>query len=363
MHVANERELIARIRKLVRRSTPPPFIKVGIGDDCAVLAVKQGHQLLVTTDLSIEGVHFRRDWHPPEVVGYRCLLRGLSDIAAMGGEPGAGFLSLALPRNFDQNWVDEFFSGLLSLARKYRVVLAGGDVSQSPGGVLADIAVVGQVPKSTALMRSGARAGDGVYVTGTLGGGAKLVSQLRHLNSPTGRKAATAFVAKIASQHRMTVRDIGSVQGHPASVKMEQEGVQAFWPEPRIAVGQALRGMASACIDLSDGLSTDLSHVCEESGVGAIVQAEAVPVAHGASLQMALHGGEDYELLFTSSKAVPAKIAGVKVTLIGEIVRGKDMQLVYAGGNKRTLVAGGWEHFREPRQRGAKRGGRAHDDH
>ena len=284
---------------------PHPVI-AGIGDDCAVLGLKPGCEVLVTTDFSLEGVHFRRDWAPPAVIGHRCLARGLSDIAAMGGEPLAVFLSLALPKSVEQGWVDKFFKGLLKLANRYKVALAGGDVAQSQQGILADIIVVGQAPRGRALMRSGARAGDGVYVTGELGAAAAEMQRLR------GR-------------------------GRPRPEVMA---------EPRLLVGQAIRGTASACIDVSDGLSTDLSHICQESGVGAVIEAEAVPAAKGATLEMALHGGEDYELLFTSARPVPESIAGVRVTLIGEIVRGRKMELVDASGKRRELPVRGWEHLR-----------------
>ncbi|HEY6939123.1 MAG TPA: thiamine-phosphate kinase, partial [Terriglobales bacterium] len=143
-----------------------------------MLQVPHSHQLLVTTDFSLEGVHFRRKWHPPESVGHRCLARGLSDIAAMGGEPLAAFLSLALPANLPQRWVDGFLRGFLALAEKCRVPLAGGDTTESPAGVLADIVVVGSAPKGTAVLRTGARPEDSLYVTGELGGSALVLERL-----------------------------------------------------------------------------------------------------------------------------------------------------------------------------------------
>ncbi len=311
-----ERELIRRIRKRAGHpGAPKPGapgwrgVVEGIGDDCAILRVKPGYELLVTTDFSLEGVHFRRSWYPAGLIGQRCLVRGLSDIAAMGGEPVAAFLSLAVPAKVGQRWVKDFFKGLLDLANAYGVALAGGDVAESRKGVLADIVAVGQAPKGRALRRCGATVGDGIYVTGRLGAAAAQVRRFTAGGAPTGLPARAPTL-------------------------------------PRIEVGQALRGIGSACIDVSDGLSTDLSHICEESGVGAVIEAEAVPVAKGATLELALHGGEDYELLFTSSKPVPDKIAGVKVTLIGEIVRGKKMELVDAAGKKKPLEVKGWEHFR-----------------
>src|SRR5580704_9901695 len=161
-----EKRLIDRIRQASSRAR---FRGTGIGDDCAALALPGGHEALVTTDFSLEGVHFRREWHPPDSVGHRCLARGLSDIAAMGGNPRAAFLSLALPPELPQIWVDRFIAGLLKLAGQFSVSLAGGDTAESPAGVLADIMVLGSVPTGEAILRSGARPGDFIYVTGTLG--------------------------------------------------------------------------------------------------------------------------------------------------------------------------------------------------
>ncbi len=292
-----------------------PHVLLGIGDDCAVLRVPPGHEVLVTTDFSLEGVHYRRDWHPPDSAGHRCLARGLSDVAAMGGQPLAAFLSLALPDNLPQRWADGFFRGLLKLASAFKVSLAGGDIAQSPAGVLADIVVVGSVRQGRALRRSGARVGDAIYVTGALGGSAAVVRELR------------AGMDLRPTEHR----------GH-------------FFPEPRLRVGTILRErkLASSAIDLSDGLSTDLSHICEESRVGAVVYAESMPVANRATLELAQHGGEDYELLFTASPRarVPDTIAGVQVTRIGEVIRGDRVFVADRQGRRKRLPPRGWEHFR-----------------
>ena len=293
-----------------------PLIQ-GIGDDCAILRVTPGHEMIVTTDLCVEGVHFRPQWHPPQSVGHRCLARGLSDIAAMGGEPLACFLSLGLPPRLSQRWVDAFFQGLEHLARRSTVQLAGGDISSAPR-ITADIVVAGQVPSGKAILRSGARSGNRIYVTGELGGSAAVLKRLR---------AGERVRPTDSSRH--------------------------FYPAPRIEVGRWLRQrrLATAMIDVSDGLSIDLQHICQESQVAATIDSAAIPVFKGADLRLALHGGEDYELLFTApAKAkVPAKIAGVKVTEIGSIRRRKDyrpaIEILGENGRARILKARGWQHF------------------
>jgi thiamine-monophosphate kinase len=318
-----EKALIAGIRRMAsggRQSNPA--VLAGIGDDCAVLRLPPGHQALVTTDFTLEGIHFRREWHSPEIAGHRCLARGLSDIAAMGGSPVAAFLSLALPQKLPQSWVRRFTNGLLRLAKRNGVTLAGGDTAESPDGILADIIVVGSVPKGKALLRSRARPGDRIFVTGALGGSAAAVRKL--MKNPNGK---------------LNPRD------YP----------RHFSPEPRIALGKILRekGLATAMIDTSDGLSTDLAHICDASRVGARLAAQDIPLEsvgkpnRPVDLQLALHGGEDYELLFTSppNRRVPSNIAGVPVTLIGHVIRGSKILLVDREGMEHVLKPQGWEHF------------------
>jgi thiamine-monophosphate kinase len=328
-----EKALIAQIRRMARPDTrrqadkrvrsPRGAIFTGIGDDCAVLRLLPGHESLVTTDFTLEGIHFRRDWHPPESVGHRCLARGLSDIAAMGGEPVAAFLSIALPRDLPQAWVGRFARSLISLAEKFGVSLAGGDTAESPNGILADIIVVGTAPKGKSVLRSGARPGDRVFVSGELGGSAAAVLRLR---------------AK--PKKKLNARD------YP----------RHFYPEPRIELGRILRekGLATAMIDTSDGLSTDLAHLCEESGVGAELDAGLIPrarvgkPAREVDLDLALHGGEDYELLFTAppGKRVPSQSGGVALTDIGLITRAKKIFLRTRHNLAYELHPQGWEHFR-----------------
>ena len=308
----------------IRRTFPitGKNIELGIGDDCAILRPPAGSEVLVTTDLTLEGRHFRRDLHPPESVGHRCLARGLSDLAAMGATPLAAFLSLALPAPMvataeGRGWIESFLAGLQGLAEMHRVPLAGGDTSESPGGkngsILADIVLVGAAPKGQALRRSGAAAGDALYVTGQLGGAAaELTTMLKR---------------------RRRILTVATMEGHPH-----------LFPEPRLDAGEALlrRRLATACIDLSDGLSTDLTHLCRASGLSAEID------------QAALHGGEDYELLFAAPASIlmPTSLAGVPVTRIGSLKKrrsGHPMVTVLApDGSHAELKAAGWEHFSRP---------------
>jgi thiamine-monophosphate kinase len=316
---------------------------LGIGDDCAILRPPRGHEVLVTTDFTLEGRHFRREWHPPESVGHRALARGLSDLAAMGASPLAAFLSLARPGEMlstrtGRLWMERFFAGLRGLARQHKVPLAGGDTSESPCGlVLADIVLVGSAPAGRALRRSGGRAGDSLYVTGALGGAAAELAGMEQ-RERKGKREPTL-------SHKAGKDGPPSFATHPQ-----------MHPQPRIDVGMALlrRHLATAAIDLSDGLSTDLGHLCHESGLGAEVSEDALPIhplaaKFGADrgLEFALNGGEDYELLFTApaSVRVPRSVAGVRVTRIGRLVRGSVVTLVDSAGRGRKLEPGGWEHF------------------
>jgi thiamine-monophosphate kinase len=313
-------------------------VALGIGDDCAILRPPRNSEVLVTTDFTLEGRHFRRDLHPPESVGHRCLARGLSDLAAMGGTPLAAFLSIALPAHMlaesaGRAWITRFFDGFHALGEMHGVPLAGGDTSESPDGkaglILADIVLIGSAPRGKALRRSGGFAGDSIYVTGQLGGAASELSAMR---------------LRPRRVVRVTITD-----GHPH-----------LFPEPRLDVGDALqrRSLATACLDMSDGLSTDLAHLCRASGVDADVEQASLPIhplarkrGADAGLQAALHGGEDYELLFTAPASIrmPSSIAGVPVTRIGTLTKRRAgrplMTLVSPDGRRETLEPGGWEHF------------------
>ncbi len=329
-----ELALLAGIRARAARVSRSG-LTLGIGDDCALLALRREEELAVTTDLSIAGRHFRLDWHSPESVGHRALARGLSDLAAMGARPVAAFLSLGLPRELTQGagrrpaWVQGFLSGLLALAEAHKTPLAGGDLAESPIAV-ADIVLTGAVPQGRALLRSGARPGHLLYVTGDLGGAAVGLSQLAGLaaklpNRP-GPPRIPKNLAALLAPH--------------------------LFPQPRIAQGLFLqrRRIGSAALDISDGLSTDLTRLCQESGVAAEVDAAALPLHPGATLDQALHGGEDYELLFTApaTTRLPRSIAGVPVTRIGRILKagaGQPAVTLITPHGPVPLEPQGWEHF------------------
>ena len=313
---------------------------LGIGDDCALLRLRAGWRVAVTTDLFVEGRHFRRDTHVAESAGHRCLARGLSDLAAMGGaEPLSVFLSLALPRTMlktaaDRRWLSRFLHGFEALSRRFGAPLAGGDTGEAPGDELvADVVLVGQIHPDRVLLRSGARAGDGIWVTGSLGGAAA------ELETMLTRAKAGA---------------------RPGRVR----GPQSF-PEPRLVVGAELARRRSggsrvvtAGLDVSDGVSSDLAHLCEESGVAARIESALLPLHPRAArlgreraVALALHGGEDYELLFTAkaNARLPKVLGGVPLTRIGTVLK-KDkarpmMMLVDADGGERTMQRGGWEHL------------------
>jgi thiamine-monophosphate kinase len=353
-----ELALLAQIRARAA-GTPDSTLRLGIGDDCALLRLRPGEELAVTTDLSIAGRHFRLDWHTPEAIGHRTLARGLSDLAAMGARPVAAFLSLGLPGYLVKNpkgpkfgmetaratltstwsgaWIDRFLDGFLALAEAYQTPLAGGDLAESPLPV-ADIVLTGAVRRGKALLRSGARPGDLLYVTGSLGGAAAGLALL----------ANAARRSKPARQNRPA----RPFQVPVISANLAVQLAAHLFPQPRIAQGLCLarRSLATAAIDLSDGLSTDLAHLCDESGVAAEVNAAALPIHTAATLAQAVHGGEDYELLFTArpSARVPRSIAGVPVTCIGLMIRKSrvtpQVTLIRTRGSQ-PLAPRGWQHF------------------
>ncbi len=315
-------------------------LKLGIGDDCAILSPPPNHDLLITTDFSLEGRHFRRDWHSPQSIGHRTLARGLSDLAAMGATPLACFLSLAVPKSIASNpaFLDAFLDGLLTLAKFHKVPLAGGDTSESPTDhILADITLLGSASKGRALRRSTAHTGDLLYVTGTLGGSATELSTLSQRTQPSKQSEASLL---------------------PTPYSLLPASPHTF-PQPRLTIGQTLlrRHLATACIDLSDGLSTDLAHLCTASNVSAELDISLLPahpltttLTDAAQIAAILHGGEDYELLFTASPTtkIPRSIAGVPITRIGRILKpqkNRPKMSIRADDTTFELQPEGWEHL------------------
>jgi thiamine-monophosphate kinase len=335
--MSSEAALIERVRRaLPSRESPRRGLRLGIGDDAAVLRLAGQPDWVLTGDMFLENVHFLANAHPPDAVGYKALARATSDLAAMGGRPRYFLLSLALPSHRTSHWFDGVLRGMSRAARRFGLILAGGDTAQH-ATVAMSMTVLGEVSRGRAVSRAGARPGDLVFVSGRLGA------------AELGLELVLRGMYKERRWRRL-------LQPH-------------FYPPLRLDLGQWLAGagaggrrrLATAMIDTSDGLSTDLGHLCEASDVGAQVFAERIPVvrvppeiaAHGLdAAQLALHGGEDYELLFTvprrAAQRVPGTFGGVALTPIGEITRAKSIVLVNARGGTAPLPAKGWDHFRAP---------------
>jgi thiamine-monophosphate kinase len=326
------------------------WLEIGVGDDAAVLRgapvglANYGRTAdwALSTDAFLEGSHFLTGIHPPGTVGYKALARATSDLAAMGAEPRFFLLNLALSPTRTARWLDGFLAGMAEAAREFRMVLIGGDTSRNET-ITVNLTVGGTVSHGRALTRSGARPGDGVYVTGALG------------------------AAQLGLELLLRGR----------SAKEERQLLKAqLHPKIQVEVGRWLAGasgwkpIASAAIDTSDGLSTDLDHICRASGVGARIFAERIPCVQEPAwrrrrgtdpLRLALHGGEDYQLLFTAQGTVPAQYKGVRITRIGEVVplralsrrgnprhgeRRSSIELVRSDGSSSRLEPRGWDHFR-----------------
>jgi thiamine-monophosphate kinase len=321
-------------------------VKTGIGDDAAVLAFKRGYEVLLKSDMSIEGVHFKPGLHPARSVGHRALARSLSDIAAMGGTPKFALVAIALSARSNHSWLKSFYHGLLALAMRCGVAVVGGDTAVLSKVTMIDLVVAGEVEPGRALLRSGARPGDAIYVSGWPGASARGLQllmkrprpSLRFLIAPLGRNAAARLRPPFNPRH--------ALQSH-------------LYPEPRLALGRYLleRRLASAAMDVSDGISTDLGRLAEASGVGATLQQGLFPKPVSLEfretdwLAFALHGGEDYELLFTVSPhkvpLVPRTFHGTPLHRIGEITKSEDMRLIGPDGRERELEPGGYDHFRK----------------
>jgi thiamine-monophosphate kinase len=325
----SENSLIRRIQQATGHQARSG-LRLGIGDDAALFSPSPGHQTVLSCDWFLEGTHFLSDRHPPDSVGWKCLARAVSDIAAMGGVPKCFLLSLALPNSRTQRWLDDFLRGLGRAARRFHCPLAGGDTTRR-SEILISVAVTGEVQAGRALLRSGARPGDLIYVSGRLGEaelGFRLLRQARPV---------AAGKSSLLRKH--------------------------LYPEPRLKLGRWLaeKRVATAMMDLSDGLSGDLPRLCAASQTGARLDMARLPTAEGTAragmrgldpVQLALHGGDDYELLFTvprsKARQIPQSFNGCQLTAIGEITRQRQL-LVETAGRARPLAAGGWDPFRKTR--------------
>ncbi|MDW8067281.1 MAG: thiamine-phosphate kinase [Anaerolineae bacterium] len=322
----------------IARSLPPPGegVIVGIGDDVAVLRGSDRH-VLATCDIQVEGVHFLREKITPYQLGRKAVAINVSDIAAMGGIPRYLLVSLVLPKETEVEFVDGLYEGMREECSRWGAEIVGGNMAHSPGGVIVDLFLLGEVEPDRLLRRSGARVGDRVLVTGTLGDSAAGLTLLLR-SEATGSDVHRAFVLR-----------------------------RHLTPTPRLWEGRAISrsGLGTAAIDVSDGLASDIGHICETSGVGVHLWADAIPVSDAARaiaaavgadpLEWALFGGEDYELLFTAPADRAEDLAhwvqeetGTPVSIIGEIVPAdQGMTLVRADGSVLPLRKGGWDHFRK----------------
>jgi thiamine-monophosphate kinase len=320
--------------KVVRKITMALAFKglsglaLGVGDDAALLKPRRGRELVLTCDWFLEGSHFLRDKHPPDSIGWKCLARAVSDVAAVGGRPRCFLLSLALPKTHTGEWLSAFLRGLARAERRLHCHLAGGDTTRNHK-ILINVTVIGDVPTGRAVLRSGAKPGDLIFVSGSLG---EAELGLRSLRS--GRRVIQGNSSRWVQKH--------------------------LYPQPRLALGHWLaeKRLATAMMDLSDGLSTDLPRLCAASGVGARIAIDKIPKVvlpkkKGRTVlgltELALHGGDDYELLFTvrprQAGAVPSSFQGLPLRCIGEITRERQLMLTGPEGLEEQLVARGWDPF------------------
>lgn len=321
-HIQDENALVEHIGRHFLPSREQK-IRLGIGDDAALWKPKPGFAAILTSDWFLEGSHFLLERHPPDSVGWKCLARAASDIAAMGGTPRCFLLNLALPADATGKWLKSFLGGLRRAARSLDCVLAGGDTTRSKR-ILINVTVIGEIREGQEVLRSEARAGDLVYVSGTLG----------------------------EAEHGLQLLRKRRGKVNPKNVAMQKH----LYPQPRVALGRWLAGrkLASAMMDVSDGLSSDLPRLCGASGVGALLDPDKLPLLLGiageSARQLALHGGDDYELLFTISRRkaalIPAKFHELRLTRVGEITKGRGVQLIGKDGTRKPLRAAGWDPFR-----------------
>jgi thiamine-monophosphate kinase len=354
----NEFDFIERLRQQTNSRKSSPRIVTGIGDDGCVIRESPNRDLIVTTDLLIEGIDFHAEAIPARLLGHKALAVSLSDIAAMGARPCWSLLSFGLPRErWETIFKDEFIDGYLALADHFGVTLSGGDISESKTAIVIDSTVLGEVDSGTAVTRAGARAGDHIYVTGSLGGAAAGL-KLIELGARVDERSEVR-------DQRSAKADEG-IRPTESIDRTDDDAIQTLLlrqlqPQPRVGWGIVLgeQHLATAMIDLSDGLSSDLNHLCKESEVGAQIDAAAIPMDDDVRrlcgrraldpLELALHGGEDFELLFTVAREnvsrLPKKVDGVAISLIGEIVDGSRSVRIKEKSHVWELAPKGYTHF------------------
>jgi len=390
----NEFDFIRRLRDQARSRKRSARLVTGIGDDAAVISQSANRDLIITTDLLIEGVDFYRNAAPAHMLGHKALAVSLSDIAAMGARPCWTLLSIGMPTAiWQQDFKDQFCTGYFALSDQYGMTLSGGDVSETKEGIVIDSIVMGEVPSGAAVLRSGAQPGDQIFVTGTLGGaaaGLKLVEM--------GARIGATGLASVprASKHQATHSASVGPESEPAANPSHRAGgprgladatgcegvslsaanavgmkaiesllLRQLRPSPRVGWGIVLgeERLATSMIDISDGLSSDLAHLCEESNAGALIDASSLPIDRDViklcgrraldPLMLALHGGEDFELLFTVKPEdvtrLPKRVDGVAVSRIGEVTDQTGKVRVAEKNRVWDLPPGGFQHFKGQR--------------
>ena len=336
----SEFDFIASLRQRVTSSSlKSESLIAGIGDDAAVFRSSAGKETVITADLLVEDIDFRRTTTPPYLLGHKSLAVSLSDIAAMGARPVWSLISIGMPEDVWQTeFVNHFYEGLLALANHYGVQLIGGDTSRTNETIVIDSVVAGECAAGSSVLRSGAKAGDQIFVTGSLG-------------------AAAAGLRLIERGAHLAEQNLGDDD----SQKLDHVLIRQLRPEPRVGWGIVLgeERLATAMIDLSDGLSSDLNRLCAASEVGALIDSALLPIDNRVvelcgrraldPLQLALHGGEDFELLFTVKPAdvarLPRRVDGVEIKRIGEITNATDEIKISEGSRVWDLTPGGWKHF------------------
>jgi thiamine-monophosphate kinase len=303
----SENQIVDKIRKQFADSSAV----IGIGDDAAVVDLPDGFSTVVCSDLLAENTHFRRSTHPPDSVGFKAIAVNVSDIGAMGGTPAYCLVSLALPAGLEASWFDGFADGVRKACSAFKVSLIGGDTSEAEC-IFVDVCVIGQIRPNKAVRRSGARPGDGVYVTGAIGGatlGLRLLEEGR--------------------------TDGPAVRRH-------------LYPEPRHQIGREIAEQATSMTDISDGFSTDLGHLLSESSVSARIEGSRIPLHTGAELDLALDSGEEYELLITA-RELPAELHGIPITQVGRIIQSNGVHQAFLehDSGERILEPGGWKHLED----------------